>query len=339
MRKAIYAIVLAIVSAETVGEVNVDRTVEGKKIQNISIPPKQFFRIPLGDFGAGDKLAVVIQAENAVYRDITACLFTSAAEAMSYRAGAGCVNGVQKGLAPVTLVQEFKESSSVHLVLDNSFANVITKKLNYVVVFEKQLSDSEVEKLKTTLASIHNQINRTFKNSDFDLSLKPCGQQNAFSEIKTANITVCQELFMDLVAKQNFGALIGIILHEYGHSLLNRWGEPGSSEEDMADQFAAALLLKGGDSGRQLLMQWVEYWKQRNSTAEANHALRNGDTHSLSIQRARNLTNIALYPEDFMRRWNKMFYRHMTAEELDRVLAKPAKTDDVDLAKLARAGQ
>jgi hypothetical protein len=97
------------------------------------------------------------------------------------------------------------------------------------------------------------------------------------------------------------------------------------------------LLLKGGDDGRQLLMQWVKWWEQQNSTVEVQNALKFGDTHSLSIQRARNLTNIALYPEDFMRRWNKMFYRHMTPAELDRVIAKPSKTDDVDLAKQAKA--
>lgn len=339
MKQGLLAVVLAIASLGAVGAVNVERTLDGKKVSNLSLPPKQIVRVSLGTFGAGDKLAVIIQAENAVYKDITACLFTSEAQAMSYKAEMGCSNGVQKGHMPIQLGTEFKENSSAYLVLDNSFANVITKKLTYVTVFQKQLSDSDVAKLKTPLEKIHNKISKTFKNSDFDLSLKHCGQQNAFSEIKNANITVCQELYMDLVAKQNIGALVGIILHEYGHSLLNRWGEPGSSEEDMADQFAAALLLKDGDSGRQLLMQWVEFWKQRDSTAEANHALRNGDAHSLSIQRARNLTNIALYPEDFLRRWNKMFYRHMTIEELDRVIAKPSKTDDVDLAKQARASQ
>ncbi len=147
------------------------------------------------------------------------------------------------------------------------------------------------------------------------------------------------ELYTDLVGKKNIGALLGIILHEYGHSLLNRWGEPGAGEEDMADQFAAALLLKGGDEGRQLLMQWVEWWEQQDSVAEANHALMNGDTHSLSIQRARNLKNYAMYPEDFTRRWNKMMYRHMTVSELDKVIAKPSKTDDLDLAKQAKLKQ
>lgn len=328
---------LSFASFAAIGAVHVERTYDGKSVTPITLPPKQIVRVPLGTFGVSDKLVVLVDATNAIYKDVTACIYTNEEAAKTYQAGKGCQLGVQKGIAPFKIIAEpFKEESQAWLVLDNSFANVISKKLNIHTIYQKQLSDAEVAQLKAPLENIHSKMTTTFRDSDFNLSLKPCGQQNAFSETKTADITVCQELFTDLVAKKNVGALLGIILHEYGHSLLNRWGEPGSKEEDMADQFAAALLLKGGDDGRQLLMQWVKWWEQRNSVAEAQHALKNGDTHSLSIQRARNLTNIALYPEDFMRRWNKMLYRHMTEAELDRVLAKPSKTDDLDLAMQAK---
>jgi hypothetical protein len=282
---------------------------------------------------------VLVATTNTAYKDITACLFTNEAAAKSYQTGDACM-GHKKANAPFNIVAEpFVEDSQVWLVLDNGFANVIAKKLNVVVAFQKEWSDADVTMLRAELEKIHSRITATFKDSDFDLSLKSCGQQNAFSEKRTASITICQEMFADLAAKKNVGAMAGVMLHEYGHSLLNRWGEPGASEEDMADQFAAAMLLKGGDDGRQLLVQWIKFWEQHDSVAEANYVLKNGDTHSLSIQRARNLNQILIYPEDFIRRWNKMLYRHMTTAELDRVIQRPSKTDDLDLAKQARLRQ
>jgi hypothetical protein len=142
-------------------------------------------------------------------------------------------------------------------------------------------------------------------------------------------------MFHELALTRNRGAFIAILLHEYGHSLLNKWGEPGSSEEDMADQFATAMLLRAGDNGRQLLQEWISYWTARDSRAEAVVQLQRGDTHTLSIQRARNIQAAINFPGDFVRRWNKMLYRHMTKDALGKIVAKPSKADDIDLAQEA----
>lgn len=326
---------LALSSVSALATVTVERTQYDKTLREITVPAGQYLRVPLGDFRPGDLVAVTIDASNAVYKDVTACL-AQGDVAFAYRPGSSC-NGRVKGIAPFLIKDQPTATGTVYLILDNSFAGFIAKKLKFVSVTKTELSDEKAQQLQRALEGIHNRISTTFRDSDFDLTLKSCGEQNAYSETKTANITICSELLTRLLAQQNTGALLGIILHEYGHSLLNRWGEPGASEEDMADQFAAAMLLRDGDEGRRLLMQWVAYWQARDSVAEANAALRRGDTHSLSIQRARNLQEILNQPDGFMRRWNKMLYRHATPAELERAIQKPNRTDDVDLAQQARA--
>lgn len=321
----------------SLSEVTVDRLYADKVQQQIKVPAGRIARLPLGAYGVGDKVAVVIDVQNAVYKDITACLVWGSGAANAYRPGARC-DGYVKATAPFTLQERTSAAGDLFLVLDNSYAALITKQVWVNTVFEKELPDNVVDGFKQMLGEVQRKMSSAFKNADVDLHLKSCGQRNAFSEVKTAAITLCNELVFDLLKERNTGALAGIFLHEYGHSMLNRWGEPGASEEDMADQFAAAMLLRDGDNGRRLLMQWIEFWKAQNSVAEANAALRYGDTHSLSIQRARNLQQILNLPHDFMRRWNKMLYRHMTEAELDRVLARPSVTDDLDLARQAKAG-
>jgi TnpA family transposase len=74
---------------------------------------------------------------------------------------------------------------------------------------------------------------------------------------------------------------------------------------------------------------------QKNSRAEAEHQLYRGDTHTLSIQRARNIQHAINFPDDLMRRWNKMFYRHMKKEALIKTINAPERMDDLDLAKVA----
>ncbi|MEQ1668756.1 MAG: hypothetical protein ABL868_09900 [Sulfuriferula sp.] len=88
-----------------------------------------------------------------------------------------------------------------------------------------------------------------------------------------------------------------------------------------------------GDNGRQFLQQWISYWIAQDSKAEAQNQLQRSDTHTLSIQRARNIQHTINFPEDFIRRWNKMLYRHMSRDALDKIIAKPSKSDDIELAQ------
>lgn len=325
---------IAFVNSASAGTVQIDPIFRSSTDSQIVVPAGEFKVVPVGELMNGDKVSIQVNASNKIYNDITAC-FASEEEAQSFATRRIC-RGFVKARTPLLIDVAAKSSGNHYVILDNSYAALIQKNLFVRTTIRKNLSEDQVTKIKSFFSGAQNQMSSMFDDSDLNIYVKPCGQSNAFSNNKTADITLCTELIQDMSNKGNVGALIGVLLHEYGHSLLNRWGEPGSSEEDMADQFAIAMLLRGGDSGRQLLQQWIQYWKEQDSYAEARHQLTKGDTHSLSIQRARNIQQVMNFPEEFTRRWNKMLYRHMKNEALDKIISKPAKADDVDLAIEAR---
>jgi Putative metallopeptidase len=315
------------------GTVQVDPSFQAiTKLEEV-VPPSQFKLIPIGPLKAGDKITIQVVAANKIYNDITVCIAQEAA-AQAYTSNAPC-RGQIKAKTPIVLKEDITSDSNYFVVLDNSYAALVKKPVSVTIATRKNLSAEEISKIKNGFQGIQSTMSATFEDSDFNLIVKPCGQSNAFSNNATADITFCSEMIHELALKGNKGALFAILLHEYGHSLLNKWGEPGSSEEDIADQFATAMLLRAGDRGRQLLQEWISYWTAQDSRAEAVAQLQRGDTHTLSIQRARNIQNNINFPEDFVRRWNKMLYRHMTKDALSKIVVKPNKADDLDLAQAA----
>lgn len=314
--------------------VEVDPYFQGTTNVQELLGPRQVKRIPIAALRAGDQVAIRVATTNAVYNDLTACVVTEAV-ARDYSPKDTCGARIRVA-TPIIIEERVAEDGNYVLILDNSYAGVITKKVSATVKHRSRLPPQRVDAIKRGLLPVQAMMLRTFVDSDFNIFVKPCGQSNAFSDNRTANITLCSEFLHDMT-KQNSGdaALVGVLLHEYGHSLLNRWGEPGASEEDMADQFATAMLLREGDQGRRILQGWIAWWSTHDSAAEARHQLRYGDTHSLSVQRARNIQHNMNYPEEFTRRWNKMLYRYMTREAIEQVIARPRKTDDVDIATTA----
>lgn len=334
MRQVLRICLMALSFAATTafsGTVNVADSFIGSTAYNEVIEPHQYKLVQLGPWRAGDKLAIQVGARNAVFNDITACILTED-EARNYQPRSGC-RGRVKTMTPFVLQWQVEVESNHFLVLDNSYANFIKKTVAVDVKYQKFLNQQEVSRLAVPFEGIRASVERTFENADFNLNIKPCGESNAYSDHRTADITICSEIMSEL--QNNPGALAATVLHEYGHSLLNRWGEPGASEEDMADQFATVSLLRGGDKGRELLFQWIQYWTQRDSRAEAKNQLARGDTHSLSIQRARNIQQNMNFPEELTRRWNKMLYRHMAKPALQQIIMQPRKSDDIDLAQEA----
>ena len=134
----------------------------------------------------------------------------------------------------------------------------------------------------------------------FTVTVKPCGEINAFS---SPNITLCTELFADLTDKGLSDALHPILLHEAAHTLLKLWDLPGFDNEDMADEFAASMLARVAPHTLKAYMRWFE---QRDSVMEAVMQLQSDERHTISIQRARNMQRIIDNPDVVARRWNKL---------------------------------
>lgn len=339
--RLIYSVLLATASLfslatpSTAGTVTVESTITGTTNINRQIAANSFIALPLGNWAAGDAIAVRVNTDNnPLANDLTACLAT-ADEATQYAPARSPCRGRIRTATPFELRDVIRSNGPLYLILDNSYANFIVKKVSVNLGYKRALPPQHAQGLRDELEKVRSRMNETFTDADFNIRVKSCGQANAFSERQTADITLCTELLQELADQQLGDTMIAILLHEYGHSLLNKWGEPGSSEEDMADQFATAILLKGGDRGRAVLMQWAEYWKRRNSADEARKQIQHGDTHTLSVQRARNIQQNIIESDELLRRWNKMLYRHMTRHALEHALAHPGKVEDPDLASEA----
>lgn len=320
--------------AATAGSVSIDDTIAGTWSQRLQIAPSSFVAVPIGMWRAGDLVSVQVQTDNPLANDLTACV-ASEEEAQQYAPPKSPCRGKIRAATPFELRGKMSSDGPKFLILDNSYANFVTKKTTVNIAYRKAIRPEQAQALRAQLDGIRAGLAQTFEDADVDIYVKPCGMSNAFSDHRTADITICSEYIQELATQRNEGALYGTLLHEYGHSLLNKWGEPGSSEEDMADQFAAAMLLKAGDGGRAILMQWLNYWLSNDSAAEARNQLLHDDPHSLSIQRARNIQHDLIQSDELLRRWNKMLYRHMKRSALEAVVIKPGRGDDVDLAKAA----
>ncbi len=333
MKKYISIVLLGLGVSANAANVNVSPIFEGQSHFGAVVEPMQYSVIKLGAFKSGDKLGMQVIASNKVYNDITACILTEQ-ELVGWQPGSNC-RGKQRSPTPFVVQGEIPFDGRYVVILDNSYANFVKKNIQVNVKFRKSMDADEVENIRRVFQNVQHLISNTFEDADLNINVRSCGHSNAYSDSRSADITFCTEMINELFAKQYHGAFFGILLHEYGHSLLNRWGEPGSKEEDMADQFATVMMLKTGDSGRQLLQDWIRFWAGRDSKSEAANQIAYGDTHTLSIQRARNIQHSMNFPEEFTRRWNKMLYRHMKKSTLERIISTPGRGDDIDLAREA----
>lgn len=281
-----------------------------------------------------DNYLVKINASNAIYKDITAFIVDQH-NLLLYQNGRPFRGiGYQKAIAPFVIQGSTNTPGPKFLILDNRYATIIAKKLNISIEAKFPLDFAEQEKTKKIFADLYAELKKNLNFPDFDIYVKPCGEVNAYSEsFGTGNVHYCTELISQLSRTNNIGAFTAIFFHEIGHSLLGLWGIPGNNNEDIADEFSTYMLMSSGPSGYALLDRSLEFWMNKDSYAEAMHMLHNGDRHSLSIQRIRNIKENIQRGEEFIGRWNKLIYQHATNDALNRVTKNPRYGDDIELAQ------
>lgn len=284
---------------------------------------------PLINAGPGDVFDVTVELGNAVYRDISAYIVDQAnlnlfRQRLPFRSF-----GATKGIAPFRFRATAWSQSPYFLVLDNSYAMLINKKVGYSVKITSSMPATQKQQTERAIEAGYNAMKKEMVFPDFNINIKPCNQANAFS---SPDITLCSELISEMAANNRPGALTAILFHELGHTLLNLWGLPNYDNEDVADEFAAVVLLNSRD-GEKALYEVIAWFSEANVRAQAEYIIQHGDRHSLSIQRIRNIERIMAAPEPVIRRWNKVLYPHMTDEALARVIAAPKRFDDPEVAK------
>ncbi len=135
------------------------------------------------------------------------------------------------------------------------------------------------------------------------LTLQECGTPNAFFDPQARAIVLCYEIMADIAERavqdygrsQGFadqiyvGAFTFVFIHELGHALIHTLNLPITGrEEDVADQIATYIVLKGRDGAITRIQGGVWFFSKRNFFV--NYTSRHfADEHSLNEQRQFNI--------------------------------------------------
>lgn len=193
---------------------------------------------------------------------------------------------------------------------------------------QKSLAAAE-EKLR----EFERDLNQIFVFDPFPIQVKQCGAPKAFSG--QFGIVLCREyahkLYGTLGDKAKAAdALLFTLFHEVAHVLLQQWKYPFAENEDVADEFATAVMIMLGQKER--VRAKAEYFAKNPSLAEAIAKAFRDDRHSISAQRARNIVRWADDPQ-LVREWQTLFVPHMQTAMLKRLRQQPPAWIDTPLVE------
>jgi len=166
-----------------------------------------------------------ISSNNAVYKDITAYL-VDADNLSLFKSGQQFQGiGFQKKVAPFTIQEVTKTLGQYYLILDNSYARFIQKKMRVSIKAVFQMDSIAQQAMKTTMENFYAALKKGLVFPDFNIYVEPCNQTNAFSEsFGSGAIHICTEIIDHFHKTNNKGAFAFIIFHELGHSVLGLLG-------------------------------------------------------------------------------------------------------------------
>jgi hypothetical protein len=238
---------------------------------------------------------------------------------------------------------------------DLSFSVTIPKTGTYFIVFDNR-QGAKARSVETTVRAfagnatqtaesiLHNfekQMHHLFVFESFAIRFARCGRPNAFSG--EMGIVLCAEyakkLFETLGDKTKASnALLFTLFHEMGHILLRQWKYPSFDNEEVADEFATAVMVMLGQKER--ARSKAEFFAANPSTAEALSKLFRDDRHPVSTQRARNILRWIDDP-NLVLKWQTVLVPHMQTAVLDKLEQRPTAWTNADLVKkeLSARGQ
>lgn len=240
-------------------------------------------------------------------------------------------SGVQRGEYELSFSYQVPFSGPYVFFLDNSFSVFSQKAVAVDVVATLPTPQEFRATMTNALGGVMEGLRAAFIFQDFDVNVAPCGQENAFSDGVNGNVTFCSELMFQLMDSGNAGAIVAVLAHELGHTLLNLWGEPSWRNEQAADEFATVFLLRSG--GKELVEQSISFFAGKDPVAEALFAQYANSPHPLSVQRMRNIADIIDHPDDYMRRWTRVFYEHAQPAALQSEIDAPDQYSNPALAQ------
>ena len=214
-----------------------------------------------------------------------------------------------------------------YLLLDNR-ASAEPRKVRLKV---RASSGSRQGTAEITLTAFSESLKQLFVFQPFPIRVKRCGAPRAFAG--PSGIVLCAEYSEQLARTlgdraKAADAVLFTLFHELGHVLLAQWRYPSFDNEEVADEFATAVMTMLGQRAR--VRAKAEFFSKNASVADAISKLFRDDRHPVSAQRARNILRWADDPT-LVRKWQPVFVPHMQTAVLRRLLASPPAWADREL--------
>ncbi len=222
-----------------------------------------------------------------------------------------------------------------YMLIDNERAWLLPRTVSLQVNAVLPEKTAESLKIEKGLEAAYLGLKSLFVFPDFQISIRHCGAVNAFSN---PDITVCTELVNELARKDLNGAIVFVLFHELGHTLMRGWGLPLYDNEDAADEFATVIMMMGNQ--QQAALEAAQWWASEDVQQMAVAKIWMDDRHSLSPQRARNVIRWLNHQSELVRRWQKLFMPNMQTSALQGLLDAPGSFDrEAIRMELSRRGK
>ncbi len=178
------------------------------------------------------------------------------------------------------------------------------------------------QQFQAQMDKLEQKLRRYFVFDDLQFRLARCGTPNAYADHES--VVICLEIgpLLSRLGDRDRAqdVFIFTLMHEIAHVWMRQWGYPFHDNEEVADEFATALLtlFNHGERARAAAKMFSELPSQQ----EYEFKKRKFDRHPLSVQRARNIHRWLEDPE-LLRRWQKIFLPHMQTEILEALRQNP----------------
>jgi hypothetical protein len=225
------------------------------------------------------------------------------------------------------------ESGTYYLLIDNrqgttprGFSLKVTATAptaSSIVGDDNHVGNSDtLQRFQVQMEKLEQNLRRYFVFDDLEFRLARCGTPNAYADDES--VVICMEIgpllsrLGDSARAQDI--FIFTLMHEVAHVWMRQWGYPFHGNEEVADEFATALLtlFNHGERARAA----AEMFDQFPSQQEYEFKKEKFDRHPLSVQRARNIRRWLEDPK-LLSRWQKIFLPHMQTDVLEALRQNP----------------
>ncbi len=218
-----------------------------------------------------------------------------------------------------------------YLIIDNRKG----RKARHLVITARATRD-QAASVDTILERFETAMHRLFRFDSIRIRAGHCRTPAVGAYARRNAIVLCGEyvgrLYEDLGGKEQTQAVVLFALfHEMGHILLRQWDYPMYDSEEVADDFAAALMVMLGQR-RQLSSVGAMFLDRALAREAVGRAIEGNGRHPLSLQRARRILRWQ-NDETPVRQWQSLFVPHMQTAILERLRDHPTAWSDPVLVR------